>query len=312
MSSLSAEEKRRLLRERRQAKMAQGKASDRLNSILTQGSSVNASSAVSVLDSPASSPTPEPTAIPDGKAAEAAPAPTHTPLHDDPEVPDISLLLHQNNTGANAEEEDMDAMLLKIFANAAGGDRPPQNADEATTKFFADMMKVIAEDNPNGVQVDEHEASYQTKLDAYHVYEQRRWKARYLIARLLVHTANFWYHWAHYTTFSASPHRIIRASAVEPGAATFLTYFVSIELAIVSSYYFLLSSKGLLKTFSRNHVVSRMLSLGSSVFPQLRAYQPIIDTLMVYWGVASIILGDVMLMVVYFGVVSMTSGSYVQ
>lgn len=35
---LSAEEKRRLFRERRQAKMAKGQATDRLNNILSQGS----------------------------------------------------------------------------------------------------------------------------------------------------------------------------------------------------------------------------------------------------------------------------------
>lgn len=47
-AELSAEEKKRLLRERRQAKMSKGKATARLNNILSQGSSVKTSGVKSV------------------------------------------------------------------------------------------------------------------------------------------------------------------------------------------------------------------------------------------------------------------------
>lgn len=300
MATLSADEKRRILRERRQAKMAQGNASGRLNSILTLGSSVN-TSAVSVLDKTESStPEAEPTAVPELRAEAASVPPSHTPLHSDPEVPDISTLLHKNDLSANADE-DLDAMMLKIFGAAATGERPPQNAEEASTKFFADMMKVMAEED--GTESTPQDANYQTQLAAYEAYDQRKWKARFLVGRFVVHTANFVYHYVHNASFRASQHLYVRG--LDAQASSFFRWALSVEVAVVSSYFFVMLRNGSLKASSRNHMFSKLLALAGGVFPQARAYQPVLDTLLFYWGVASIFVGDAMLVVVLFGLASL-------
>ena len=98
---LSAEEKR-LLRERRQAKMAKGQATDRLNNILSQGSSVKTTGVKSVLDEP------QPTA-------------TSSAIHDeDPDIQDISEIASPPPPTPPIGEgspENIDDIFQKCFNN---------------------------------------------------------------------------------------------------------------------------------------------------------------------------------------------------
>lgn len=314
--SLSAEEKRRLLRERRQAKMAQGKASDRLNDILHSGSSVKSASAVSVLDKPESA---DYSSATGATTANSAPKPTPlgaidvedskpaTPLHGDPEVPDISKLLHLNEA---PEEQDMDSVFLKIFGSAGVNTEDPQNPQDASAKFFADLMKAMSEDlgDPGfGATETKEETTYQQQLAHYQVYQQGLWKARFLFIRFVLHTFNFFYHYRQYETFQASPYSFVRTQQIEQPARLFFTYFLSVEIAVISSYFMVMSRNGLLRAFSQNHGLLKVVSLISGLYPPARQLQPLVDNALVYWSGFSILLSDIMLLVVYFGIVSVAA-----
>lgn len=316
--SLSAEEKRQLLRERRQAKMAQGKASERLNDILSNGSSVKSATAVSVLDKPEQSgdstaagvstanATRIPTPLTAADLTESKPA---TPLHGDPEVPDISKLLHQNET---PEELDMDAMFLKIFASAGVNPENPQNAQEASTKFFADLMKAMSEDlGENGpsfvTQESQEETTYQQQLVEYQTYQHGLWKARFLFVRFVLHMFNFFYHYKQYETFLASPYSYFRGQQTEQPARAFFMYFISVEIAVISSYFMIMSHNGLLRAISRNNAILKGLSLIAGLYPPIRQLQPLVDDVLVYWSGISILFSDMMYVVVLFGIVSVVA-----
>lgn len=300
MSELFAEDKKKLLRERRQARMAQGNASQRLNNILSQGSSVKAST-VSILDKPKETP-----AMP--ITHNVSSFGEETPLHSDPEVPDISTLMH-NNSKVSLENEDMDEMLQKIFSAAtqATGDTQGPEAGEADNKMFAQMMKMMTDGvdigGTEGISPPGQDTSMQTKMAAFHAYEQRRWKVYFLIVRLVLHTANFLYHyWNYPQAMQSSPHFYVRDAG--PANRSFIMYFVTCEIAVISTYFLVLSKNGLLRAFSKNHAISKLISMVSMVVPQVQQYQPMVDTLLVYWEGVSILMGDISLVVVLFGLVS--------
>lgn len=286
--------------------MAQGKASDRLNDILTQGSSVKSASAVSVLDKPeASSTSTSKAASPTLDLFDESSSPT--PLHGDPEVPDISTLLHQNET---PEEQDMDAMFQKIFASAGVNTENPQNPDEKSAMFFADLMKAMGDElgeNPQNFSKTQEDASYQQQLATYHAYQQTAWKARFLVVRFLLHTFNFFYHYKAFDSFLSSSYSFNRMTQPDNQARMFFTYFISTEIAVITSYFAIMSKNGLLHAFSRNHAILKLISVASGLYPQARQFQPLVDNALVYWSGLSILLGDIMLVVFYFGLVSVVS-----
>lgn len=288
MSELSAEEKRKLLRERRQAKMAQGKATDRLNNILSQGSSVKSSNVTSVLDKPEKATT----TVMDLPSRETQ---SPTPLHDDPEVPDITSLLKEKEN----EAPDMEAMLQQILGGSGAHTGP---GNDGGANFLQEMMKAMAEDPSGGSTAEE--SSYQSQLSQYHAYEQKQWKARFLVVRWIIHTLNFVYHYiASGYKLLASPYAFVRAQAVDSHVRTFFTAFLTVEVAVISAY-FLVMSQPKFKDFSRENLVSRILSMASAVVPAVGRYQPLVTRALVYWNGASIFVGDLMLMVFYFGITS--------
>lgn len=306
--SLSAEEKKRILRERRQAKMAQGKASERLNDILTQGSSVKSANMVSVLDKPQASGS---TTSADvfSKATGINEDLSPTPLHGDPEVPDLSELLHQNEV---PEDQDMDAVFQKIFASANVKSENPQNPQDASAKFFTDLMKAMSDElggNAQGFAAPQapEETSYQQKLALYQVYQQSLWKARFLFIRFVLHTLNFFYHYRLFESFQSSPYSFIRTVQPMDPARLFFTYFVSCEIAVITGYFTIMSKNGLLKAFSQNHAILKVISLASGFYPPARKLQPLVDNALVYWSGLSIFIGDLMLIVMYFGIISVIS-----
>lgn len=294
MSEISAEEKRRLLRERRLAKMQKGKATERLNTILNQGSSTGHASVVSVLENSNSE-----TAKETAQNREES----QTPLHDDPEVPDISLLLQQDNTEDPAEQ-DMDAMLNRIFGASSGnmGNASGENA-EGVQNQFADMMKAMM-DSQGGALFEAEDNTYLSELTKYHAYEQKKWKARFLAIRLFVNFFNFYYHFTHYDSFRAlQGGRLLLGLFIDK--TNFFTTFLSMEIAIITTYFAVLSQRGLLQAFSRNHILSKIQSMAGAFVPQVAKYRPMVDTALVYWGGVSIFIEDLMLMVVLFGLTTL-------
>lgn len=285
--------------------MAQGNASDRLNTILTQGSSVKSAKVVSVLDQPEAATT---------GASIARASDSGTPLHDDPDVPDITTLLQENEGGA----PDLDAMLQQILGGAGNGAGAGTGAEAdmfqqmfggagganggAGMGMFQEMMKSMGEGQAG---VSPEHMLYQTQLDQYRAYEQKKWKARFLVVRILLHTANFLYHY--FTSnggMTAASYAYVRKQAVSSGAQSFFRGFITLEVVIIASYFLVLSQQKLLRAFSRNHLISKGLSMVSAFVPAVTRYQPVVDTALVYWSGVSIFLGDLMLAVFYFGVAS--------
>lgn len=292
MSNVSAEEKRRLLRERRLAKMQQGKATERLNNILNQGSSTGHASVVSVLEKSAQESTPE-----------TADFRTETPLHDDPEVPDISLLLQQGTPDFEPNEQDMDAMLNKIFGSAATGNSSASaEGSEGISNQFTDMMRAMMQSAPESEE-DAAASSYQAEITKYHAYQQKQWKARFLVVRLVVHLVNFWYHFSNYASFRA--HLLGRLLSFTGPRSNYFTIFLSMELVVISSYFAVLSQQGLLQAFSRNHILSKLQSMAAAFVPLVAKYRPMVDTALVYWGGVSIFIEDLMFVVFLLGLTSL-------
>lgn len=417
MSSLSAEERNRLLRERRQAKMAEGNATNRLNSILTQGSSVKTQRVESVLDRPEATNT---------GASANAPASEHSALvHDDPEVPDIDSVSQggnraldydtmfqnrvggtwaENTAGANASSgagasaagasnssvaganvdtrggagnaagsagvdregaPDFEALMQNILGGAGAGNAPRAGAGNtpgagagAEADMFrqmfggaggggeAEMLQQIfgADSSGSGAGagmgllqlmlggdgagagadgglgmlllmmnsmgegqqgLNPEHMLYQAQMEQYRLYAQKMWKARFLAVRMVLHTANFWYHYfASNGGMSAASYSYVRHQAVSPAAQRFFEVFITMEVVIIASYYLIMSKEKLLWALSRDHFLSRGLSMLSAVAPVAARYKPVVDLALVYWGGVSILMGDIMLLVFYYGATS--------
>lgn len=283
--------------------MAKGLASERLNSILTQGSLVKADSAISVLDRKQEETQSKPplqdlnastTASPIGQGAGLNSSTTLSQIasdYDDPEVPDINTLSQPG------EEEDMEAMMAKIF-----GVSPGLDGGDPMSQMF-EMMKSMNGDGGQEFEAPQ-ELSYQTKLAKFQAYQQKSLQFKFLVVRFVVHISNFVYHCSAIPTLRASSHFYTRSDLGVSAGRQFFNYFLALEIAIVSSYFMIMSLKGLLHAFTLNHFLSRMLSLGSSFVPQINKYRPLVDTALVYWSGVNIVLGDVMLVVVLFGLTS--------
>lgn len=295
---LSQDEKRRLLRERRQAKMARGKASERLNNILSQGSSVkDTTDAVSVFDSK-----PEPIAS-STKPAEVSPAVTsHRDPEDDPDLMDIDNVTPE----IKVDEPNIDKMLSDIFGANVGGDATDSNQDD----FLANMMNMMKQgegvDGNIGGTAEPQEPGYQSQLNAYNIYQQRLWKFRFSIIRFAAVLTNFFYHYLTIQdySFTSSPHFYVRALAPHPAVNSFITWFLTCEVAILASFYLITSKNNIYANASDGNLLLKGISMGAMVLPQLRAYQPLVIRLSHYWEVFSMLLGDIFLVVVLFGLVS--------
>lgn len=266
--------------------MDKGKATERLNTILSQGAFNGHSNVVSVLEK---TPSDEPSLRAD------------TPLHDDPEVPDISLLLQESADAVTGDT--MDAIFSKIFASAPGTAASAQS-DADVPNQFADMIQAMADSasaagaGPEGL-VDADGVTYQAELNKYYAYEQKKWKARFLVARMAIHLANFYYYYTTQSTFRA--HDLGRLLSNVGARTTFFTIFLSIEIVVISSYFAVLSHQGLLQAFSRNHMLSKVQSMAATYVPLVAKYRTTVDTLLVYWGGVSIFIQDLMFLVFLLG-----------
>lgn len=289
MSDVSAAEKQRILRERRQAKMAKGNASDRLNSILSQGSSVKATSAVSVLDKPAA-----PATASANAAADA-----------DPDVSDIEQLINSRNTDTPLlpEQPDIDDILNKMLN---GGVPRPGLDDQDPFSQMLNMLQNQDGNTPMPESAASEDASYNAQLAAYHMYQQKVWKARFLVVRFIAVVANFFYHYLTVPdqAFLSSSYSYVRGLTPQTPVQSFIVWFLTAELVIMTSFYLISSHNHLFQASSDRSFIIKGLSMGSMVLPQLAQLQPLVRQLLGYWELVSILVGDVSLVVVLFGLVS--------
>lgn len=305
MSEISAEEKKRILRERRQAKMKQGLASDRLNNILSQGSSVKEQTAVSVLDKPSA---------PNSSQSTTG---EHLNADADPGVLDLDALLAQRNVTppiANTQEPDFDEMLSKIFGNQAGAAPNGAAGNTQDDPIAAMMANMFSQQGGGGIgglpdfgQANGEEAdSYNTQLKQYNVYQQKLWKFRFLIIRFIVTLSNFYYHYLTIDdlSFQASSHSYVRGLVSTTPTGSFITTFLSAELVILTSYYIIGSKYNLFKFSGENNFIVKILSMGSMFLPQVAQFQPLIIRILGYWEIFGIFLGDTFLIVLLFGLTS--------
>ncbi|RCK63821.1 Golgi to ER traffic protein 2 [Candida viswanathii] len=295
---LSAEEKRRLLRERRQAKMAKGQATDRLNNILSQGSSVKATGVKSVLDEP------QPTATTIASASH----------HDDedPDIQDISdIAVPPPPTPpiGEAAPENIDDIFQKMLQQQVLG--PDGKADPNDP--IAQIMKMFTEGGAGGPQgsgetqfsSDPVENKYQQDLQAYNDYQLKLWKSRFLIVRLVVTLFNFVYHYVNVPSFRSSNYAYVRdLSAEEYPVKDFFTWFATCEVLIIATYYSVFHSLGLFHAANQTSMIMKIMSIGSMGWPKLGTYQPLVARFLGYYDLLGILFGDLSLVVVLFGLLS--------
>ncbi|KAI5968645.1 GET2 [Candida margitis] len=285
---LSEEEKRRILRERRQAKMAKGKASDRLNTILTQGASVNSSTVTSVLDKPEPSST---TTLP-------------TPLShdDDPDIQDISTI---TATDSPLGEKDPQAEINEMFKSIF---QQQQQSSQGENNPMADIFKMFGDANAasdESIQPpDSAQSQYEQQLNQYHLYQKQVWKFRFTAVRVLTILAYFFYHYYSIPSFTASNHSYVRDLSEIYPLSGFAQGFFTLEIVIIASYYFVLTKHGLFHAARQNNLVMKGVQVVSMFAPQVQQLAPILSRVLEYKELLGIFLGDLSLVVVLFGLLS--------
>lgn len=287
-AELSAEEKKRLLRERRQAKMSKGKATARLNDILSQGSSVKTSGVKSVLDqekeaTPSHDEDPEIQDI-----TEITTPPPRTPPIGEDAPQDIDKIfqsmLQQQGQGADIAGDPF-AQIMKMFNQVEGGDSPPSESATSTQ--------------------DPAELKYRQELLEYNTYNQKLWKFRFLLVRVSVTLFNFFYHYINLSNFHASSYAYVRdLSSEKYPVRDFFTWFATTEVVLVAAYYSIFHSLGLFHAANQNSFVLKAMSMGSMVLPQLEHYKPLVARFLGYYELLGIVLGDLSLVIVLFGLLS--------
>lgn len=313
---MTPEEKKQLLRERRAAKMAKGNATSRLNTILGQGSSVHDKDVTSILDRPAATETGE-ISVPSAD--------------DDPEIQDIisvepkeadieeifSKMLGQ--TGGQAPgggEDEFSKMMMSMMGGdggAAGAGEAGGNPFGAGSPFGAggpfgagaggNPLESLFAGSDNPLPTDAT-SQYQQDLANYNLYQQKVWKSRFLVVRLVTVLANFFYHFCTSSDFIASSHSYIRGIVPVNPVTSFITIFATIEILLLSSFYVISTQNKLFQTASDNSLLIKGINFGSMFLPQLNKFRPVVVRLLGYYELLGMILGDMALVVVLFGLLS--------
>ena len=288
-TNLSEEEKRRILRERRQAKMAKGKASDRLNNILTQGASVKTSTVTSVLDKP------EPA------AATALPtALTHD--DDDPDIQDISTITASDPPlGEKDPQVEMNEMFKSIFQQQQQSSQDDANPMAEIFKMLGDPNSV---DDQNIQSPNSAQSQYEQQLNQYHMYQKQVWKFRFSVVRFLTIVTFFFYHYCSIPSFTSSNHAYVRDLTEVYPLSGFAQGFFTLEVAIIASYYFILTKNGLFHAARQNNLVMKGVQIVSMFAPQVQQFAPILLRVLEYKELLGIFLVDRSIVVVLFGLLS--------
>ncbi|CAK9436171.1 uncharacterized protein LODBEIA_P07290 [Lodderomyces beijingensis] len=314
---LTEAEKRQLLRERRQAKMVQGKATDRLNNILNQGTSVKASSITSILDQPQSSST---TTDPSTESSS-----TETPSNhdDDPDHQDIAEVYPsdqsqypppQPSAATEGAPPNLDEMFKKIVQQQVSGSSSDGADDDNPMNEILKMFNIAGDESSIGggspsppdtsYQQDPEMAKYQQDLARYQTYQEKLWRFRFLVVRVIATCANFFYHFYHIPSFMASNYSYVRELHEVYPLNGFITWFMSIEVVIIATYYLVFTQLGLFHASSQKSIVMKAISGLSMFAPQLRTYQPLIGRLLGYKELIGILVGDLSLVIFLFGLLS--------
>lgn len=310
--SLTADEKRRLLRERRQAKM-NAKATDRLNTILTSGSSVNETASSPLNKKPTATEVPVHS---DAVRTVSVPAVSLRDEDDDPE--DIDISAHGTPQppsfagGAPPATEDFDAMLNKIFGAGPGAGAQGAGAADGDADPFAMMMQMLNSGDPSGGAggfpgmpsgaEGVPESLYQAKLQKYYAYQQKKTKTVFFIVRFITTVVNFFYHYHNSpeNAFQASSQAAIRK--FEFSKSGFFSWFITIEVGILATYFFVVSNTKYIA--NDGNLILKGISMASMFLPQVQLYRPLILRLLSYWEVLGMFIGDVALITLLFGLTS--------
>ncbi|CAK7903129.1 golgi to ER traffic protein 2 [[Candida] anglica] len=326
--TIDADEKRRLLRERRQAKMS-SKASDRLNTILTSGSSVK-ETVTSPLEKRTTSPSPVPENFSSATSSDVKiPLPTNSVgHHDDPEDVDISVTKtvgtpsQLNGAASNANApEDIDEMLNRLFgagaaagnANGAGSAGEPFPAFGAGATGGEDPFKMMmnmmgggegfgANGGVPGAMGDES-AGFPAAdpFAAYNLQQHRQTKYYFLIIRYVTTFVNFFYHYYHQSSaLQSASHSYVRG--INSQTTGFFTWFATLEVLILASYYVISAQRKYI--VNNGHFILKGLSMLSMVLPQAQRYQPLVVQALGYWDILGMFIGDVALVIILFGFLS--------
>lgn len=295
--------------------MGKGNASDRLNTILSQGSSTKTTEAVSVLDS-----TKKPITTTSGSVTPTSMGKPSINPDDDPDIMDIGHFVEQKNA-ADEGGNDFDQFFNKIM----GGNGAQSNGDDPIAKTMMDMMNQQEGENDdpfskammnmmsqqegasNDPTAANQDVAYQKQLLAHNIYQQRLWKYRFLVVRILAVLINFFYHYLTLDghSFRSSPHFYIRGFIPQNSMTSFITWFLTCEVAILASFYFVTSTTKAFANANDNSIILKGISMGSMVLPQLRAYQPMAIRIANYWELFGMFLVDISLVVILFGFFSL-------
>lgn len=314
MSEISAEEKKRILRERRLAKMAKGQATNRLNDILSQGSSIKADAVVSVLDKPTiEQPTPVATGVATGVAPGVVAGVESAINHDDdPDIIDIATV----DTPPIDRTENIDEIFNKVFGGQRGstadqaGAMPgfPGLGDLNDGDGLAKMMAMLNgdpnNDNFEPMNQSPDEMKYQQDLLAYNIYKQKQWKFRFLVVRYFFILINFFYHFINFQEFQSSSSSSIRSLPPKSNMNGFFIFFASVEAVVLSTYYVVSKNQKLVNE-GDNHLILKLLSYAAMVMPQVNMYKPLIVQILCYYELFLMFMGDLSLVVVLFGLTSL-------
>lgn len=302
MSEISQEEKRRLLKERRAAKMAGGQATNRLNKILNQGSSVNPN-VTSVLDKKE---------LPDISAKETKEL--SPSANEDPDTSDIDQLLSHRVSPAPQEvsdaaetgnnDQDIDKMLNSVFGGFPGNEG---GGEDPITQMMKSMLQ--QQQNPEGEPQAENSSDkqYEEQLLKYNTYRQKQLKYRFLVVRYLCVLVNFFYHYLNFSNFQASNYSYVRDQVnLDPdyNNRQFFLVFISVEMVILSSYYLISSHRKVTENVGNDNMILKLISMAAMVVPSLKRYQLMLFTFMGYFELVNIFLGDLALIVILFGITS--------
>lgn len=273
--------------------MAGGKASDRLNTILSQGSSVKADSVTSVLEKGTSDAEsllplqPKVTPIPVNPRVSAI----SSHADDDPDTSDIEQLLsHRVSPVSAPKEQDIDEMLNKMFGGA-GEEDPIQS-----------MMMNMMKQQQSSAGESTADPVYEADLLKYNVYQQKALKFRFLIIRMLSVVINFFYHFYTVDNFKAASYSYIRQAIVPK--TNFTVVFMTIEMVILSSYYVINNNRKMAGNVSEDNFLLKIVSMASMVLPMVQNFQPVITQAVKYYEILSMFLGDLALVVFLFGITS--------
>lgn len=275
--------------------MAGGKASSRLNTILTQGSSVN-SSATSVLDKPA----------PTEATADSLNVPS---ANDDPDTSDIEQLLSQRVSpvpqdpiSAPQNDQDFEKMLSSVFGQGQG----QSGEEDPIAQMMMNMMKQ-QQQSEGELPANLQDKQYEEQLLKYNTYNQKVLKMRFLIVRYLSILVNFLYHYMNFGGFHGSSYAYIRDQVnfdASYNIRQFFVVFISIEMVILSSYYLISSRRKVTENVSNDNIILKLVSMAAMVVPSVQRYQLLLMNVLNYFEIINIFLGDLSLVVVLFGLSS--------